>query len=218
MAICGCPDAVVRSLRKLVQTELDKVRAIINATQFFDQAVADIIGLAGADIDVASAAIPTASPIDFTDLVEYALCPLLPLAIGLELADFQDFDPTTQLQKVKALQVGDITEARKAYEATLLAGDNAKIVTIAPKYTKELERLRFDATTFAKAILISATVLTICGQAEYQAGPYEEFATVIQDFDMGNGVPSGLSQNAAAVVQKLQQAEAKFKALRATIT
>jgi len=218
MAICGCPDAVIYSLRKIVQVELDKVRAIINATSYFDQAAKDVVGFAGDDIDSAAGAIPSPLSISFTDILEYITCPLLPLALGLTLADIQDLDPTVQLQKVKDLKAGEIQEARETYEAGLSSSDNAKLIGVARKYTKEMERLRFDSVTYANAVLISATVLAVCGTEEYQAGPYEEFATVIQDFDMANGVPSGLSGNSAAIVQKLMNAEAKFKALRASLT
>lgn len=217
MTICGCPEAVIYSLRSIVQAELDKVRAILRATSFFDRAIREVAGVLGEILDAALAAIPDPVVIDVSSILDYLTCPLLPLALGLDLVDIEDLDPGILLAKLKALKAAEIEDARQAYEAFLRAAEHAQLLFVASTYTRNLSRLRFDAASFAKAVLISATVLAVCGEEEYQAGPYEEFATVIQDFNMDNGVPSSLSDNAAAIVQKLLQIEQKFKALRVTI-
>lgn len=211
---CGCPDPVVYTLRGRVQRELDKVLAIKTATGFFNSATKDVVGGAGPDIDNAVAAIPSAGDLDFTDILEYLTCPLTPLALGLNLTDLSALDPTLLLNKVKGLRSGELENARKSYETSLSSSPSGGLIKIARKYTNELLRLQFDATSFTEAVIISATVLALCGSEEYEAGPYAAFANATSDFSFQNGVPSTLDQNAAAIVQKLLTAEAKFKQLR----
>lgn len=214
---CGCPDAVVYALRGRVQRELDKVLAIKNATGLFNRAAKDVVGNAGDDIDAAVGTIPSASPIGYLDLIQYLTCPLTPLALGLSITDITDLDPTIALNKVKALRSGEIEHARKNYEDTLSRSPNSGLIKIARKYVNELLRLQFDASSFTEAVIISATVLSACGTAEYNSGPYASFANAVTDFSFQNGVPTGLDQNAAAIVQKLLNAETKFKQLREAI-
>lgn len=218
MSSCGCPDAVIFHLRSRVQRELEKVRAIKRSTGLFDSATSEVIGLAGGDIDTAVGLIPAASPVDFLDLLAYLTCPLTPLAVGLGITDLQDLDPTIALNKVSELRGSEVESARSNYEGSLRRSTNANLIKIARKYVSELLRIRFDANTFAEAVLISATVLAVCGTSEYNSGPYAAFALEIQDFSFQNGVPSTLSQNAAAVVQKLLRAEQKFKELREALS
>jgi hypothetical protein len=214
---CGCPDAVVYALRGRVQRELDKVLAIKNATGLFNRASKDVIGNAAGDIDSALATIPTASPLNYLDLVQYLTCPLTPLALGLSITDISALDPTIALNKVKGLRSGEIEHARSNYEGVLSSSANSGLIRIARKYVNELLRLQFNSSSFTEAVIISATVLATCGTDEYTAGPYAAFANAVTDFSFQNGVPTGLDQNAAAIVQKLLSAEAKFKALRESV-
>lgn len=218
MSQCGCPEAVVYVLRSRVQRELDKVLAIKNATGFFNNASKDVIGGAGAGIDTAVAAIPAPVPLNYLDLIEYLACPLTVLALGLSLVDFTALDPNIALNKVKGLKTGEMENARKNYETALAQDPQAGLIKIARKYVNELTRLAFDSASFTEAVIISASVLSLCGQDEFEAGPYARFAAAATDFSFQNGVPSGLDQNAAAVVQKLMQAETKFKQLREALS
>lgn len=214
---CGCPDAVVYTLRSRVSRELSKVRAIKAATGLFNTATQEVIGNAGADLDAAANLIPTPVPINYLDLLQYLTCPLTPLAIGLELSDIQSLDPNVALAKVKNLKTGEVENSRKNYESYLASSTNSDLVKTARKYALELLRMEFNSASFTEAVIISATVLAVCGQEEYQAGPYASFANEIVDFSFQNGVPSGLSQNAAAIVQKILNAERKFEQLRKAV-
>jgi hypothetical protein len=169
------------------------------------------------DIDSALATIPTASPLNYLDLVQYLTCPLTPLALGLSITDISALDPTIALNKVKGLRSGEIEHARSNYEGVLSSSANSGLIRIARKYVNELLRLQFNSSSFTEAVIISATVLATCGTDEYTAGPYAAFANAVTDFSFQNGVPTGLDQNAAAIVQKLLSAEAKFKALRESV-
>ena len=208
---------MIYTLRGRVQRELDKVLAITNSTTLFNSASKDVVGNAGADIDAAVGVIPSAAPINYLDLLAYLTCPLTPLALGLSITDITSLDPTIALNKAKGLRLGEIQQARKNYEDSLSRSPNSGLIKVARKYTNELVRLQFDATSFTEAVIISATVLAVCGTDEYNAGPYAAFANATTNFSFANGVPSGLDQNAAAIVQKLLNAEQKFKSLRESL-
>lgn len=216
--VCGCPDGVIFTLRRTVQTELNKVRALLRLSRFFDSAVSGVIGEVDADVTSAVNAIPDPISIGFLDLVDYLTCPLLPLALGLDLADFEDLDPTDQLNRVRSLKAGELNEARKGYENAIKEAETFRLIKIARNYTGELLRQRLTADSFTNAVIVSATVLAVCGAEEYNAGPYAEFANLTAEFTFENNVPSLLSQNSQAIVQKLLNAETKFEALRGSLT
>lgn len=215
---CNCPDTIVYALRSRVQQELDKVLAIKTSTNFFNNAAKDVVGDAGSDIDSAVSGIPAPPTYDFAEMVKYLTCPLTPLALNLSITDIASLDPTIALNKIKGLNSGQIENARTSYEKTLSIAPTAGLIKVARKYANELLRLQFDAASYTEAVIISATVLAVCGEEEYNAGPYAAFANATTDFSFVAGVPSGLSQNAAAITQKLLAAEAKFKQLRKAIT
>lgn len=212
---CGCPDAVTASLRRTVQTELDKAKAMLRKTGLFNAAVGDSVGAVGADLDQANSEIPL--PLDLDDpasLLSYLTCPLTPLALGFQSAgDLTSLDQTALVTKVKGLTKGELDQARKNYDVQLDASSNAKLIKIARTYVKELLRLDFNQATFAQAVLITAVVQDLCPD-EYEEGPYQDFANVASQISFTGGVPSGLSPNASAIVAKLLIAEQKFKALR----
>jgi hypothetical protein len=214
---CGCPDAVTATLRRTVQDELDKAKAILRKTGLFNSAVGDSVGAVGADLDQANSEIPLPLALDVSSVGSYLTCPLLPLAIGVQAEDLFSLDQTALFNKIKGLGKGELDQARKNYDVNLESSSNAKLIKIARTYVKELLRIDFNQITFARAVLISATVLQLCGQEEYTEGPYQEFANIASQISFSGGVPSGLSPNAAAIVSKLLIAEAKFKALRAQL-
>ena len=213
---CGCPDAVTASLRRTVQAELDKAKAMLRKTGLFDAAVGNSVGAVGADLDQANSEIPL--PLDLDDpasLLQYLTCPLTPLALGFQTAgDLTALDQTALFTKVKGLSKGELDQARKNYDVSLNASSNSKLIKIARTYVKELLRLDFNQATFANAVLITATVQQLCPDDEYLEGPYQEFANVSSQISFSGGVPSGLSPNASAIVAKLLIAEQKFEALR----
>jgi len=60
--------------------------------------------------------------------------------------------------------------------------------------------------------VISATVLAVCGETEYTEGPYLEFANELTGFSLTGGIPTGIDANVAALLQRLIEAEVRFKA------
>ena len=220
VALCAnCPDAVIVVLRNIVQAELDKVRSRKNITSLFSRALTDLAGLADAAVLAALNAIPTVTLIDFSDIIAYLTCPLTPLALGLDdTGALTSLDPRVQLRRLQNLFKAQIDKARRDFEDFLDAASTNQIIALARRYANELVRQRFDPVSFAKAILVSSTVLSVCGLTEYQAGPYQAFANEIVDFSLVGGVPANLDNNVAALVQKLVSAEAAFKAQLAAIT
>lgn len=213
---CGtCPDAVTATLRRKVQAELDKLTAITRLTSFFNDAFGETAGVGVSDVNAAVNSIPSPSPLNFLDILQYVTCPLTPLALGLDgITDLTTLDPAAQLAKVKDLGTGDIDTARGNYEKALNNSPNAKLISQSRKYEREMRRIQFNSDSFAEALVISATVQVVCGNEEFLAGPYQQFATLASTFSFTGGVPSTLDQNLAALIQKLSQGEAKFKALR----
>lgn len=219
MPCLTCPEAVLSTLRRKVRGELDKLRAILSLARMFNEAFADLVGTAVEDADSAVDGIPDPVSLGFLDILAYATCPLTPLALGLgELTELTNLDPQAQLARIKDLSTGDIDDARSSYENVLENSVNAKLIKQARRFEREMRRLRFDADSFAEALVIAATVQSVCGQEEFQFGPFQEFATLADGFSFVGGVPGILNQNLAALVQKLAQGEAKFKALRGELT
>lgn len=212
MACSGCPDAVTYTLRDVVQVELDKVRAIKNLSTVVSRALQDTAALAIETLDAALDLIPTLPGIDFTEILSYLTCPLTPLALAVDFDQFASaLDPTVQLQRLKALGRASLNAARREFEAFLDASDFKQIIGLARRYAGEFTRIKFDAVSFAKAIVISATVLAVCGEDEYRDGPYLEFANELTNFSLTAGVPTGIDTNVAALLQRLIEAESRFK-------
>lgn len=216
---CGtCPDAVTFTLRRLVQDQLDNVRSIKSLTDSLNRALQDIASLADFDIQSLLDNIPAVPSIDFTDILGYLTCPLTPLALALDLTQIQALDPVVQLQKLKRLAQAEIEQARRAFEDALNASPFNQLIRIAQRFAAEITRIRFDEIRFAEAVLITATVLAVCGEDEYVEGPYQDFANEVQDFSFVGGVPADLDNNVATIVQKLVQSELNFKAAAAALT
>ena len=215
MACGACPSAVTNVLRRKVQDELGKLLSITQLTSFFNAAFGATAGIAVEDANAAVSAIPSPIPINFIDLLPYALCPLTPLALGIaSIGELTGLDPTAQLQKVKNLANGDIDQARRSYELALDNSPNKKVISQARKYERETRRIAFTPASFAEALVIAATVQAVCGSEEFLAGPYQAFAVAADSFSFVGGVPGVLDANLAALIQKLAIGEAKFKALR----
>jgi len=213
---CGtCPDAVTQVLRKRVRAATDKLAALLDATNFFNDAFGAVAGVAVAAVDAAVDSIPTPVSFDFLDILGYVTCPLTPLALGLGgIDELTDLDPSVQAQKIKGLGSGDIARARRNYEAVLNNSPHAKLIKQARRYEQKLRRLDFTASVFAEALLIAATVQTVCDQGEFEEGGFQAFAQLADGFSFTGGVPATLDPNLAALLQRLAQGEAKFKALR----
>ena len=212
MACENCPDAVTFTLRDIVQTELDKVQALKNLSTVVSRALQDVAALAIETVDAALELIPTLPGLNFSEILGYLTCPLTPLALAVDFEQFASaLDPTVQLQRIKSLGRASLNASRRAYEDFLAASDFRQVIGLARRYSGEFTRIKFDAVSFAKAIVISATVLAVCGQTEYQEGPYQEFANELTTFSLTGGIPSGIDVNVAALLQRLIEAETRFK-------
>lgn len=213
MSCESCPDSVTFTLRDIVQAELDKVRAIKSLSDVVSNALRDVAALAINVIDTALDAIPVLPGLDFSEIFEYLTCPLTPLALGVDFAEFADaLDPTVQLQRLKSLGKSLLAKARRDYESILAESDYSQVIALARRYSGEFTRIKFDVVSFTKAIVISATVLAVCGQGEYEEGPYLEFANEISTFSLTGGVPSNVDVNVSALLQRLIEAETRLKA------
>jgi hypothetical protein len=218
MACPGCPDAVANVLRGKVQVELDKLAAITSMTNIFNDAVGEVAGTGFEDVQSAVNAVPAPVSLSPLDLLEYVTCPLTVLALGLGgIQELLDGDVNTQTKAVQGLTTGNINKARQEYEGVLNRSPNAGLIRQVRKYERQLRQIGFNAATFAEAVLITASVQDLCDEDEFNEGPYLQFATLASNFSFTGGVPTGLDQNLAAVVQQLQQGELKFAALRASL-
>ena len=207
-----CPDAVIYTLRDIVQTELDKVRALKNLSTTVSRALQDVALLAIETVDAALNLIPTIPGLDFSEILGYLTCPLTPLALAVDFDQFASaLDPTVQLQRLKSLARATLNATRREFEAFLDASDFRQVIGLARRYAGEFTRVKFDVVSFSKAIVISATVLAVCGEEEYTEGPYLEFANELTTFSLTAGIPSGIDSNVAVLLQKLIEAETRFK-------
>lgn len=215
---CGtCPDEVISVLRTRVRRELDKLVAIIRMTAFFNDALGAIAGIGVSAVNAAVNAIPLPVSLDFLSLLGYVTCPLTPLALGLdEISDLTNGDLNTQLKAVQSLGVGTIDKSRRAYEQTLNDSPSAKLIRQSRKYERSLRQISFNAISFAEAVLITATVQSVCDDDEFD-DVFEAFAIASQDFSFVGGVPATLDNNLAAMIQQLGNGELKFAALRESL-
>lgn len=217
MATCGCPDAVVFALNERVRVELEKLKSIIELTGAVNDALRGVAGFVYAIVAAAVSGIPSLAGLNASEIASYLTCPLLPLALALDVDDFTQIDPDTQLQRLKDLFAGQIKDARRQYETALRTSGQRRAIELTRKYARELERIKFDGDSFLDAVIISATVLVVCGTEIYQQGPYQDFANAASGFSMVGDVPATLDTNAAAVVSKFLEGETKFKAMSAAL-
>lgn len=215
---CGtCPDAVISVLRTRVRAELNKLVAVTRMTSFFNDALGDVAGIGVTDVGNAVDAIPSPVSTNFLDLLGFVTCPLTPLALGLgAISDLTDGDLNTQLKAVQSLGTGTIDKARREYEQTLSNSPNSKLIGQCRKYDRQLRQIGFDALSFAEAVLITATVQSVCDDDEFD-DIFEDFAVLSVDFSFVGGVPGTLDNNLAAMIQRLGAGEAKFAALRKSL-
>lgn len=219
MACESCPDAVTFTLRDVVQTELDNIRSIKNLSTAISRALQDVAQLAVDTVERAIDLIPVLPGLDFSEIIGYLTCPLTPLALAVDFDQFASaLDPTVQLQRLKALGRSVLNNARREFEAFLDASDYRQVIGIARKFANEFLRIRFNPASFAKAVVISATVLAVCGREEYEAGPYLEFANELTNFSLTGPIPSGLDVNVSALLQRLIEAETRFKTAALALT
>jgi hypothetical protein len=208
---------VVSVLRTRVRRELDKLTAITRMTSFFNDAVGDVAGVGVSDVNSAVGAIPSPVSTNFLDLLGYVTCPLTPLALGLDaISDLTNGDLNTQLKAVQSLGTGTIDKSRRAYESTLNNSVNAKLIRQSRKYERQLRQIGFNQESFAEAVLITATVQSVCDDDEFD-DVFEQFAQLSQGFSFVGGVPGTLDNNLAAMIQQLSAGELKFKALRESL-
>lgn len=217
MACQNCPDEVISVLRTRVRQELDKLTAITRMTSFFNDALGDIAGIGVSAVIAAVNAIPSPLSLNFLNILEYVTCPLTPLALGVDaIADVIGGDLNTQLKAVQSLGIGTIDKSRRAYEQTLNDSPSAKLIRQSRKYERSLRQLSFNAASFAEAVLITATVQSVCDDDEFD-DIFGDFAVLSADFNFVGGVPGTLDTNLAAMIQRLGAGEAKFAALRESL-
>lgn len=208
---------MISVLRTRVRRELDKLVAITRMTSFFNDAIGSVAGIGAEDVGNAVTAIPSPVSTNFFDIIGYVTCPLTPLALGVgALTDFTDGELNTQLKKLQSLQTGTIDKARREYEQTLNNSPNAKLIGQSRKYERQLRQIQFNEASFAEAVLITATVQSVCDDQEFD-DIFGEFAILSSDFSFVGGVPGTLDTNLAAMMQRLSAGEAKFAALRKSL-
>ena len=186
-------------------------------TSFFNDAIGDVAGIGAEDVGNAVSAIPSPVSTNFLEILGYITCPLTPLALGLGgISDLTDGDLNSQLKALQGLQVGTIDKARREYEQTLDNSPNSKLIRQSRKYERSLRQIGFNAQSFAEAVLITATVQSVCDEQEFD-DIFGNFAVLSVDFSFVGGVPGTLDTNLAAMIQRLGAGEAKFGALRESL-
>lgn len=186
-------------------------------TSFFNDAIGSVAGIGAEDVGNAVTAIPSPVSTNFLDIIGYVTCPLTPLALGVgALSDLTDGELNTQLKKLQGLQKGTIDKARREYEQTLNNSPNAKLIQQSRKYDRQMRQIGFNDESFAEAVLITATVQSVCDAQEFD-DVFESFARLSVDFSFVGGVPGTLDTNLAAMMQRLGEGETKFAALRKSL-
>lgn len=217
---CGtCPDSVTFTLRNKVDLALQQVLAISGLADVFNRALQDVAGLAVSDVGALVDAIPVIGIPDFSEILGFLTCPLTPFALLLgDLTEFTELDPNVQLGRLKSLSKATIDKARLDYEDGIKGSDYRQVINLARSYSNQITRIRFDAVSFAEAVLITAIVLAVCGEDEYTEGPYQDFANAISGFSLTGGVPASLDVNVASLLQSLVLGETKFQLSQLALT
>ena len=229
MAGCAtCPDPVKAVLRRRVAGDLARVRAVKYATTALNRALTELANKISDDL-VALIAMVGNIPepvIDLSELIAWLTCPLLPIALledpSLKNDLFHVLDPEIQKQKLKSMLKAYVEDLSRIYDEALRRLNSYDLIRLAKKYLDELRRIDLDAESFARSLIITATIAGLgvvdpgCA-VEYNAGPYAAFALETSTFVFTDLYPSGFDPQVAAVMDQLAEAERKLSGWRLLI-
>jgi hypothetical protein len=223
-----CPDPVKSVLRRRVNLDLQRVRAIKQMTTAVNRLVTELADKVTADLSLLIQLVGNIPEpvIDISELINWLTCPLLPIAIledqRVGQAAFDALDPAVQIQKLKSMLAAYVEDLNNIYRTALRALNSYDIIALLQKYLDELKRIDLDAESFARSVAITATVAGL-GQAdagcltEFNEGPYAEFAQEITTFSFTGLYPTGFNANVATVMNHLAEAERKLSGWRVLI-
>ena len=206
----GCEDQVLSSLARGIQTSYNQVVALKGYTKQFANLGNIVLQQAVLDVQTLVAAIPVPVPITFAAIPGYLTCPLLPLALDVvDLTELQALDPRSQLDRIRQLTVGWVTELRANYDRALRQLGTWQTVRLFTTYIGAVKRFGMTADRLAHDILIAGTVQAVCPDA-YEGSIFEEFITATTDFSITGIVPVGLTGHANDLAVSLGEAEVKL--------
>jgi len=223
-----CPPPVKAVLRRRVNKDLARVRAVKEMTTALNRLLTELVDKATADL-IRLIRMVEAIPepvIDITELINWLTCPLLPVAIledpSIAREAFEALDPRKQIALLKRMVAAYVDDLQNIYYTALRTLESYDLVKMAQKYIDELKRIDLDAESFARSVIITATVSGLgeaddgC-KAEFFAGPYNEFVEEISNFSFTGLYTEGFDANVQAVMDELARAEAKFAGWRLVI-
>lgn len=223
MACSDCPDLVVATIAAQVQRTLDKVRRIKEVTRSFNLLLAQIGDKILDDLNDLVGLIPDPPVLDISDIVDYFLCPLTPVALEIDLTLLQNMDPRLIAVRVRRILKDETARVIALYDAALRKLRSYDLVKILQRYIAEVYRAMGDALEFileypinlGRALLVKAMCPAIYADGQW---PFQALVTELQDWSFDGVVPSGIDARAEGVVRLVAQAEVKLLAWKNVAT
>lgn len=229
MAGCAtCPPPVKAVLRRRVSRDLHRVRAIKDLTTALNRLLTELVVKVTNDLTALIALVGNIPEpvIDISELIDWLTCPLLPVAIledqRVGQAAFEALDPDTQIRALKGMLAAYVEDLETVYRTGVAALESYELIQLLQKYLDELKRIDLDAESFARSVVITATVAGFAisddgCKEEYIEGPYAEFADEITNFSFTSTYPQGFDANVTVVMDQLAEAETKLAGWRLLI-
>lgn len=215
MACTDCPDLIVSTIAAEVQGTLDKVRRIKYVTESFNRLLAQIGDKVLDDLNTLVDLIPDPPTLDISDIIDYFLCPLTPIALEIDPSLLANMDPRLVAVRLRRIVKNMTAEVIRLYNEALRLLKSYDIVKIMQRYVAEIYRAMGDAFEFIAEYPINAgralTVKVLCPDIyESNRWPFKALVTELSNWSFDGIVPSGLDERAASSVRLVAAAEAKL--------
>lgn len=215
MACTDCPDLVVSTIAAQVQGTLDKIRRIKWVTTSFNRLLAQIGDKVVDDLTTLIDLIPDPPVLDISDIVDYFLCPLTPLALEIDPSIFANMDPRQIAVRIRRIVKNVTADVIRLYNEALRLLRSYDLVRIMQRYVAEIYRAMGDAFEFIAEYPInvgrSLTVQVLCPDIyNNPRWPFKALVAEISNWSFDGIIPTGIDPRAAGNVRLVAQAEAKL--------
>lgn len=223
MACTDCPDIVVATIAAQVQGTLDKVRRIKWVTQSFNQLLAQFGDKIVDDLNGLVDLIPDPPLLDLSDIVDYFLCPLTPIALEIDLTLLQNMDPRLVAVRVRRILKDETARILLLYDEALRALASYDLVAVMRRYLAEVYRAMGDAFAFiaeypiniSRALLVKGLCPAIYADSRW---PFKALVDEVSDWSFDGVIPTGIDVRAEAPLRLLARAEVKLLSWRTVAT
>lgn len=206
-----------------VQAVLDKVNAMKYLTTTFDRLFVQVIVNIEDDLDAWIGRIPLPPAFDLSEILDYLVCPLTPIAINIDVSILQNLDPRLTYMKIAKQFEATVRDVIVAYTIDTASLKSAALIQLIQRYVREIQRAVGDQYQFAIDYPLTLGYVTYIQQTcpeiyANPAYPYMRFVAAISDWSFDGVLPSGISVSVKGTVDKVAEAETRIQAWRTLLT